>query len=218
LTLAHLAEGLEVIQVKYLRFSTQIHPQVREHFVMTFETSETYRVFLMELKHGARGLNLTSASRIIFCEPVWRADVESQAIKRAHRIGQTRPISVKTLAIRGTHEEKMLSRREALRSLQTIPNITNETGMRQFIANPQFLRRHRETVSCPRIPLLNVPEPVSSSAQNAMESIDGASLPPLEPSVSIECEGTISRREKSVEVDVSEEPPVKKRRVVTFAA
>lgn len=56
MTLAHVAEGLHLIGVKYLLYTSQVKAKEREQQVLTFETSETYRVFLMELKHGSRGL------------------------------------------------------------------------------------------------------------------------------------------------------------------
>lgn len=56
LSLAFVREGLELIGVECLEFASKVHPRVREQLITTFETSEKYRVFLMELRHGARGL------------------------------------------------------------------------------------------------------------------------------------------------------------------
>lgn len=56
LTIAHVADALKLIKIEFLQYTTQFGPHEREKMVMTFETAEKYRVFLMELKHGARGL------------------------------------------------------------------------------------------------------------------------------------------------------------------
>ncbi|KIJ69192.1 hypothetical protein HYDPIDRAFT_179066 [Hydnomerulius pinastri MD-312] len=157
LTLAHVAEGLSLFEIKYLRYTSGVPHALREQCVMTFESSDTFRVFLMELKLGARGLNLVSASRVIFCEPVWHSDVESQAVKRAHRIGQRRPISVKTLVIRSTAEEAMIARRQHLKSSDKIPKMTTESGMRQFIEHPRFLNSTSSEVPYLSLPLIYTP-------------------------------------------------------------
>jgi SNF2 family DNA or RNA helicase len=55
-SLMFLAESLVLAGIPHMEFTARVHPKVREQLVTTFETSEMHRVFLMELRHGARGL------------------------------------------------------------------------------------------------------------------------------------------------------------------
>jgi SNF2 family DNA or RNA helicase len=65
-------------------------------------------VFLISLKAGGTGLNLTSADTVIHYDPWWNAAAQAQATDRAHRIGQTRPVFVYNLVVAGSVEERML--------------------------------------------------------------------------------------------------------------
>ncbi len=72
-------------------------------------------VFLISLKAGGVGLNLTEADYCFLLDPWWNPATENQAIDRTHRIGQTRPVNVYRLIARDTVEEKVvtLARRKA---------------------------------------------------------------------------------------------------------
>jgi SNF2 family DNA or RNA helicase len=65
-------------------------------------------VFLISLKAGGSGLNLTAADTVIHFDPWWNPAVEDQATDRAHRIGQTRSVTTYRLIAKGTIEEKIL--------------------------------------------------------------------------------------------------------------
>jgi len=74
-------------------------------------------LFLISLKAGGTGLNLTAADYVIHMDPWWNPAVEDQATDRAHRIGQTRPVTVYRLVSRATIEEEILSLHEGKRDL-----------------------------------------------------------------------------------------------------
>jgi non-specific serine/threonine protein kinase len=89
----------------------------RKDLVHRFQGSKEPQVFLLSLKAGGRGLNLTQASYVIHLDPWWNPAVENQASDRAHRIGQTRTVTVLRLLMQHTVEEKMMmlkSRKERL--------------------------------------------------------------------------------------------------------
>jgi SNF2 family DNA or RNA helicase len=74
-------------------------------------------VFLISLKAGGTGLNLVNADYVFLLDPWWNPAVEQQAIDRAHRIGQSRPVTAYRLVTKGSIEEKILELQERKRSL-----------------------------------------------------------------------------------------------------
>lgn len=79
----------------------------RDVKVDRFQSDPDCPVFLMSLKAGGVGLNLTAASYVFILDPWWNPAAENQAVDRAHRIGQTKPVMTYRLITRGTVEEKV---------------------------------------------------------------------------------------------------------------
>lgn len=101
------------IQFAYLDGSTRD----RSAAISTFQTQSSCGVFLISLKAGGYGLNLTAATHVILMDPWWNPAVEAQAVDRAHRIGQNRAVTALRLATRGTVEEKILALQSRKRGL-----------------------------------------------------------------------------------------------------
>lgn len=89
----------------------------RQACVENFQTNPDCGAFLISLKAGGLGLNLTAADYVFLLDPWWNPAVEAQAIDRAHRVGQTRPVFAYRLIIRGTVEEKIAELQQKKRSL-----------------------------------------------------------------------------------------------------
>jgi SNF2 family DNA or RNA helicase len=89
----------------------------RKAEIEKFQTTKEPSVFLLSLKAGGAGLNLTSASYVILYDPWWNPAVESQATDRAHRIGQSRQVFSYKLICQNTVEEKILKLQEMKRGV-----------------------------------------------------------------------------------------------------
>ncbi|MBP3954168.1 DEAD/DEAH box helicase [Gemmata sp. G18] len=89
----------------------------RDKRVARFQTDPECRLFLVSLKAGGVGLNLTAAEYVFLLDPWWNPAVEAQAIDRSHRIGQTKPVFAYRLIARGTVEEKVLELQRSKREL-----------------------------------------------------------------------------------------------------
>jgi len=85
--------------------------------VEAFQTNEDVRVFLISLKAGGTGLNLTEADYVYLVDPWWNPAVENQAIDRSHRIGQNKPVVAVRLIAPNTIEEKIRTLQESKRKL-----------------------------------------------------------------------------------------------------
>ena len=80
----------------------------RKKIIDEFNNNNNIRIFLVSLKTGGYGINLTSADTVIIVDPWWNPMEENQAIDRAHRMGQTKKVNVYKIITKGTIEEKIL--------------------------------------------------------------------------------------------------------------
>ncbi|MCH8474053.1 MAG: DEAD/DEAH box helicase [Opitutales bacterium] len=96
----------------YLRLDGSTPHKRRQEYVETFQKASGPNVFLISLRAGGVGLNLTKASYVMHLDPWWNPAVENQASDRAHRIGQKRKVLVQKLVMKETVEEKILKLKE----------------------------------------------------------------------------------------------------------
>ncbi|MGE0469074.1 MAG: SNF2-related protein [Nitrospira sp.] len=116
LVFSQFTSFLDLVQEACLRHGLLYHrldgstaPTARKARVTAFQTGEQPSVFLLSLKAGGQGLNLTRASYVFHLDPWWNPAVERQASDRAHRIGQRQTVSIVRILMRHSIEEKMVA-------------------------------------------------------------------------------------------------------------
>ena len=120
----------EGIPYLYLDGSTQNRGEV----VKKFQEDETTRVFLISIKAGGVGLNLTEADYVFILDPWWNPAVEQQAIDRTHRIGQTKNVFIYKFITKDTVEEKILALQQRKLSLSRALITTEESFIKSLTA------------------------------------------------------------------------------------
>jgi SNF2 family DNA or RNA helicase len=115
--LALIKEKLKENEIPFDYFDGSTPPIERERAIQNFQNNENSRVFLISLKAGGVGLNLTAADYVYIVDPWWNPAVEQQAIDRTHRIGQTKNIFAYRMICKDTIEDKILQLQERKRIL-----------------------------------------------------------------------------------------------------
>ena len=112
-----IREKLTALGVKFEYFDGSTSAVDREKAIQSFQKNDEVRVFLISLKAGGVGLNLTAADYVYIVDPWWNPAVEQQAIDRTHRIGQTKNIFAYRMICKDTIEDKILQLQDKKRAL-----------------------------------------------------------------------------------------------------
>lgn len=122
--LNNIKKSFEKNDIEYIYLDGNTNAKQRISLVNEFNESKNKLVFLISLKAGGTGLNLTSADIVIHFDPWWNPSIEEQATDRTHRIGQKNVVQVFKLVAEGTIEEKILKLQDEKKSL--INDVMNE--------------------------------------------------------------------------------------------
>lgn len=115
--LALIKERLKQLEIPFEYFDGSTSAPERERAIQSFQNDDKVRVFLISLKAGGVGLNLTAADYVYIVDPWWNPAVEQQAIDRTHRIGQTKNIFAYRMICKDSIEDKIIQLQEKKRAL-----------------------------------------------------------------------------------------------------
>ncbi|CAH8440751.1 unnamed protein product [Schistosoma rodhaini] len=119
----------------YLRLDGSSRLSDRRDMVAQWQTNPRWFVFLLSTRAGGLGINLTAADTVIFYDSDWNPTVDQQAMDRAHRLGQTKPVTVYRLICKNTVEGRMLRRAEEKRAMQQMVIQSGQGGLNNLLSN-----------------------------------------------------------------------------------
>lgn len=115
-----MEEYLTYRQYKHIRLDGSSKLDDRRDLVHDWQTKPEIFIFLLSTRAGGLGINLTAADTVIFYDSDWNPTIDSQAMDRAHRLGQTRQVTVYRLLLKGTIEERMRDRAKQKEHVQQV--------------------------------------------------------------------------------------------------
>lgn len=132
-------ERIKAKEVGYAYLDGKLSQQQRQEAVERFQNDESCRVFLISLKAGGTGLNLTAADYVYILDPWWNPAVEAQAIDRCYRIGQEKHVNAYKIVCRDTVEEKILALQEHKKKLAD-GLVLDETNLMKTLSKEELLK------------------------------------------------------------------------------
>ena len=132
-----IAQECDKLLISYFMLTGETNKVKRNQMVEDFQ-NETVPLFLISLKAGGTGLNLTKASIVIHIDPWWNISAQNQATDRAHRIGQENIVQVFNLITKNTIEEKILNLQNKKKELSDI-FVENSKGSFSSLTKEELL-------------------------------------------------------------------------------
>jgi SNF2 family DNA or RNA helicase len=125
-----IRKELDDRKIKYAYLDGSVKDRQKQ--VEKFQKDDNIRIFLISLKAGGVGLNLTAADYVFILDPWWNPAIEAQAIDRAHRIGQDKPVFTYKFITRNSVEEKILALQETKKQLASDLITTEESFVKSL--------------------------------------------------------------------------------------
>ncbi|EUC50515.1 hypothetical protein COCMIDRAFT_957 [Bipolaris oryzae ATCC 44560] len=137
----YIAQCLELMYVNHRIYARNLENTLRSEYVRLFAEDPDIRVLMIDVACGALGLNLNAASIVLISNPIHRPNIEAQAIKRAHRIGQTKEVLVETLVLENTIEHAIFNRAKTMTRAdhQEAKELEDDADIVEIIQNAQIL-------------------------------------------------------------------------------